>query len=468
VDVSNTLNKGTLFPKELLRHMGKKPKSPEVMAPEAVVVEQVQMPQTPPTEPQPTPPEATDDNPLPLGEAPQANRANDKAEEDKKAKNRFKTAIIAGVAVASTVAVLLMAKGCADDGSSKPKETTTTTIAGEGKGDVCKGGYFDTKDAYAAFRDIMSEELTQAPNETLTDKDRNKSLREFWIGDKNKVGQGVLCENPVASAVVYEAIKQALGQGATTQTDFNPYVENVNTTAEYWAQNNESMKEFLESTQFDSAILNATINKEAIVKSVYKIGTLNVSEAIDGKRIIVQEKVNAELDEGTVFVLEFTQELDDGAKPVTSGQIMYIDLENGVIYLAKGLGNVPDITPTPETTTTSAPANSEQSNGGNGTGGTTGGTTGGNGGGNGGNNGGNGGSGGGNGGGNGGSGGGNGGGNGGSGGGNGGGNGGSGGGNGGGEPKPPTPPTTQPTPPTTQPKGEETPVTTPNGLLPPN
>jgi len=367
--------------------MGKNPKSPQEMAPEA---EQVQMPQTPPLQAETGRPEGMPTTPPVQGETPEATRVNETAEKENKSNNLFKTAlIVGGLAIVTAVAV----RGCSDDGSSNPKETTTTTIAGNSKGDVCKGGYFETEDAYAAFRDIMPGELTQAPNETLTDKDRNKSLREYWIGNKNKEGQGVLCENPVASAVVYEAIKQALGEGATSQTDFDPYVENANSTADYWAQNNESMKEFLESTEFDSAIINATINKEAIVKSVYKIGTL--SESIDGKHFIVQQKVDVELDEGTVFVLEFTQELNDSGKDVTSGQIMFIDRISGAIYLAKGLGNVPDITPTTTTTTmTSTPPNLPPmtidlpNNGGGNGGGNGGNNGGGNGGGNGGNNGG--------------------------------------------------------------------------------
>ena len=416
--------------------MGKNSKSTPEKALETVAFEPVDAPSAPPIKLDTSRPEGSPTSPPIQGETPEANSTN--ISETKKNGNFWRNAVIVGgLAIVAAVAV----RSCADDGSSKSKETSdTTTAAGNSKGVVCKDGYFETEDAYAAFRDFMPGDLTQAPNKTLNDKDGNKSLREYWIGNKNKEGQGVLCENPVASAVVYEAIKQALGEGATSQTNFDPYVENANSTADYWAQNNESMKEFLESTEFDSAILNATINKEAIVKSVYKIGTL--SESIDGKHSIVQEKVDAELYEGTVFVLEFTQELNDSGKDVTSGQIMYIDVKSGVIYLAKGLGNVPDITPTTTTTTaTSTPPNlptmeiETPNNGGNtgGNGGNTGGNTGGNGGNTGGN------------------------------GGNTGGNGGNTGG--GGEPKPPTPPTTgpkpptPPTPPTTGPKPPTPPTT---------
>ena len=429
------------------------------------------MPTSPPVEDDRGRPAGMPATPPVVGETSDPTRVNETAEEDKKANNRFKTAITAGAAVVATVAVILMAKGCSDDGGSNPKETTTTTIAGNSKGEVCEGGYFSTNEPYAAFKEIMPGDLTQAPSEPLTDKASNLSLRKYWIGDKNKEGQGVLCENPVASAAVYVALREALGQGATLRTDFDPYVKTANEVAKYWAEENkemqgmQSMQEFLESYEFDSAILNAAINEEAIVKSVYKIGTLGQNTS--GEHIIVQEKVDAKLDKGTVLVLEFTKVLNDSRQDITSGQIMYIDIEDGTIYLAKGLGDVPDITPTTTTTTvTTAPPNlppmtidlPNSDNGGNGGG--NGGGTGGNGGGNGGGTGGNGGgTGGGNGGGNGGNGGGNGGG---TGGGNGG--GGTGGGNGGGGTPttiyhPPTttrpPVTTVPPTPTTQPKGPE-------------
>ena len=417
--------------------MGKKNKSPEVMAPEAVVVEQVQMPQTPPLQAETGRPEGMPTTPPVQGETPEATRANETAEKEKKSNNLLKTAVIVGaLAIAAAVAV----RGCSDDKDATSKKgPTATTIEGP-KGSAsesCPEGLFSKEKPYAAAAQVKPGHLMRNPERALKNSDEAYA---YLMGNKEVNVEGELCALPSSVATFETIFNGWVGEGSAQARPFGSFTQDANELNAFYAANPDKAEKTLDNKVFKSFVDSFDLNDKAIKGGAYyKIALL-------GDKIVQQPVQLGDLKAGSVFQLEGDVWFSD--TKFTGSQVAIMDKE-GNVFVRQSIGGVPMIAPTPETTTTTtSPANSDSwsatpgNTAGNGNANTSGNVNGGN---NGGGTGGNGGN-------------------------NGGGTGGNGGNNGGGTPTtiyyPPTtvrppvttvrpPVTTVPPAPTTQPKGPE-------------
>ena len=232
------------------------------------------------------------------------------------------------------------------------EQTTTTPESQKTSSEVCPEGIFSGNEPMALSNEVRPGDLHYRPAKTLDD---DSAFMSYMFGKKD-VERGVLCSLPTDIATFQAVFDSWVGGESGISKPFGDLMTDINELAAYYGNDIDAARKALDGDAFKAFINAMEVNKESISAGTYY-------ELVLENGTVVQKAVDLEeILPGQVRTLGKKVFVNDMSY-VGNGQMVFMDVKSGKVFVLKSLSNVPESTTTTSTTTTTSPEGSKDQSG---------------------------------------------------------------------------------------------------------